>query len=83
MEAVIRPWCGVTCSWTEGASLATAGSQALGKRRKSEWHTGPIREMVGMDKVSEALVLRIVTRAELEPPFGSRAKMAWWAGRCV
>jgi hypothetical protein len=40
-----------------------------------------MREMVGMDKVSEALVLRSVTSAEREPPFGSRAKMAWWAGR--
>jgi hypothetical protein len=37
--------------------------------------------MVGMDKVAEASPLRIVTRAELEPPFGSRAKRAWWAGR--
>ena len=80
-EAVIQPWCGVACSRTGGASLATAGYQALGKRRKSEWHTGPIREMVGRDKVAEASMVRIVTRAELEPPFGSRAKTAWWAGR--
>jgi len=42
-----------------------------------------LREMVGMDNVSEALVLRIVRAAELEPLFGSRAKKAWWAGRRV
>ncbi len=30
-------WC--TCLRTEGALSATAGSQALGKRRGSEWHT--------------------------------------------
>ena len=33
-----------------------------------------LREMVGMDNVSEALVLRIVRAAEREPLFGSRAK---------
>ena len=42
-----------------------------------------LREMVGMDNVSEALVLRIVRAAELEPPCGSRAQRAWWAGRRV
>ena len=31
---------------------------------------------MGMDNVSEALSLHIVTTAELELPFGSRAKMA-------
>lgn len=35
---------------------------------------------MGMDKRPEASPLRIVTRAELERPFGSRAKMAWEAG---
>jgi hypothetical protein len=35
---------------------------------------------MGMDKRTEALTLRIVRRAELERPFGSRAKMAWEAG---
>jgi hypothetical protein len=37
-EAVIQSWCGVTCART-GASLATVGSQALGKRTESEWRT--------------------------------------------
>jgi hypothetical protein len=32
------------------------------------------REMVGMGNVSEVSLLRIVTSAELELPFGSRAK---------
>ena len=31
---------------------------------------------MGMDNVSEVSLLRIVTSAELELPFGSRAKMA-------
>jgi hypothetical protein len=43
---------------------------------------GP-RDMRGMETVTEALVVRIVTRAGLEPPFGPRAQMARWAGRCV
>jgi len=33
-------------------------------------------EMIGMDNVSEVLVLRIVTAAGLESPFGPRAKKA-------
>jgi hypothetical protein len=32
-------WCGATCSRTGGASLATAGSQALGKTISCEWPT--------------------------------------------
>jgi hypothetical protein len=32
--------------------------------------------MMGMDNVSKASSLRIVSEAELELPFGSRAKMA-------
>ena len=32
--------------------------------------------MIGMDNVSEVLVLRIVKGAGLEPPFGPGAKMA-------
>jgi len=35
---------------------------------------------MGMDNVSEVLVLRIVTSAELERPFGSRAKTAQGTG---
>ena len=31
---------------------------------------------MGMDNISEVSLLRIVTSAELELPFGSRAKMA-------
>jgi len=38
--------------------------------------------MVGMGNVSEALELRIVKSAGLEPPFGPRAKMAM-PGRLV
>ena len=32
-------WCGALCSRTEGASLATAGAQALGKAMSGAWHT--------------------------------------------
>ena len=39
-----------------------------------------LREMMGRDNVYEASVLRIVTSAELERPFGSRAKTAWGSG---
>ncbi len=38
--------------------------------------------MIGMGNVSKVLELRIVNAAELEPPFGSRAKMAL-VGRSV
>ncbi|MCP4275983.1 MAG: hypothetical protein GY779_06480 [Gammaproteobacteria bacterium] len=35
---LIQLWCGVTCSRTGGALLATAGFQALGKSDDDEWH---------------------------------------------
>jgi hypothetical protein len=73
---VIQPWCRVICSHPEGAPLATAGSQALRRRGEGEPHVRPTVGMMGMDKGTEALTLRIVTRAELERPFGSRAKTA-------
>src|SRR4029453_18333452 len=39
--------------------------------------------MVGKDTGTEASVLRLVTRAGLEPPYGPSAKMARKAGRYV
>ncbi len=60
------------------------GSQALGKSHNDEWHiVYPwSRGMVGMGNVSEGLVLRIVSEAGLESPFGPKAKMAM-PGRSV
>ncbi|MES9904958.1 MAG: hypothetical protein ABW168_20065 [Sedimenticola sp.] len=67
-----------------GASLATAGSQAPSKRHNDEWHIVSLwpRGMVGRGNVSKGLVLRIVSEAGLEPPFGPSAKMAM-PGRSV
>ena len=65
-----------------GALLATAGSQELGKRRGGEWRIARPWGTIGMGNVSEVLVLRIVNKAGLEPPFGPRAKMAM-PGRLV
>jgi hypothetical protein len=59
-----------------GAPLATVGSQALRSRGEDEPHARPTVGMMGLEKGTEALTLRIVTRAELERPFGSRAKTA-------
>jgi hypothetical protein len=39
-----------------------------------------LRGMTGKGKVTEALVLRIVTSAELKRLSGSRPKMGWEAG---
>jgi hypothetical protein len=46
-------------------------------------HDLSVGEMVGKDTVPEASVLRLVTRAGLEPPYGPSAKMARRAGRYV
>ncbi len=39
--ALIQSWCGITCSRTGGALLATAGFQALGKSNHDEWRIVP------------------------------------------
>jgi hypothetical protein len=75
-ETVIQPWGRVTCSHPGGAPLATTGSQALRSRGEDEPHARPTVGMMGMDKGTEAFTLRLVTRAERERPFGSRAKTA-------
>jgi hypothetical protein len=38
---LIQSWCGITCSRTGGALLATAGFQALGKSNHDEWRIVP------------------------------------------
>jgi hypothetical protein len=53
-------------------------------KRRTASSTPALRwEMMGMDNVSKASSLHIVKGAELELPFGSRAKMARWSGRRV
>ena len=52
------------------------GAEHSVKRRPASSTPAQRWEMMGMDKVSKALLLRIVSKAELELPFGSRAKTA-------
>ncbi len=82
MDVFDLDWYGDICLRTGGALLATAGSQALGKRSSGEWHTMRFRRIADMGNVSEVSELRIVKAAGLEPPFGPRAKMAM-PGRLV
>jgi len=52
------------------------GAEHSVKRRTASSALALWWEMMGMGNVSEASTLHVVSKAELELPFGSRAKMA-------
>ena len=61
-------------------TLTAVGLKHAGGAGKASRTLALLERMMGMDKRPEASTLRIVTRAERERPFGSRAKMAGEAG---